>query len=57
VRDAGYQGDIECEVFRQEVWDAEPAGVARSAAEAYERLVVPFLEGQPAAVSAASRSA
>jgi sugar phosphate isomerase/epimerase len=43
VRDAGYVGDIECEVFRQEVWEADPAEVARSAADAYRRLVVPHL--------------
>ena len=36
---SGYRGDIECEVFRQEVWDAEPAMVAVRAADAYERLV------------------
>jgi sugar phosphate isomerase/epimerase len=56
VRVAGYDGDIECEVFRQEVWDADPAEVASAAAEAYERLVLPHLAGQ-ASVSAESRSA
>lgn len=43
VRDAGYTGDVECEVFRQEVWDAEPGGVARWSAAAYAELVAPHL--------------
>jgi sugar phosphate isomerase/epimerase len=43
VRDAGYDGDIECEVFRREVWEANPSEVARSAADAYDRLVLPHL--------------
>lgn len=43
VRDAGYAGDIECEVFRREVWDADPFDVARAAAAAYDRLVAPHL--------------
>jgi sugar phosphate isomerase/epimerase len=43
VRDAGYPGDIECEVFRQEVWDADPAQVARASARAYLELVGPHL--------------
>ncbi|HWM34610.1 MAG TPA: sugar phosphate isomerase/epimerase family protein [Pseudolysinimonas sp.] len=43
VRDAGWAGDVECEVFRQEVWDADPAEVAARAAAAYLRLVAPYL--------------
>jgi sugar phosphate isomerase/epimerase len=43
VRDAGYAGDVECEVFRQEVWDADPAEVARRSAAAYRELVEPAL--------------
>jgi sugar phosphate isomerase/epimerase len=43
VTEAGYQGDIECEVFRQEIWDADPAGVATRARAAYEQLVEPHL--------------
>jgi sugar phosphate isomerase/epimerase len=39
VSDAGYRGDIECEVFRQDIWDDDPAAVAVRAADAYERLV------------------
>lgn len=33
VRAAGYTGDVEVEVFNQDVWDADPAGVAHLAAE------------------------
>lgn len=43
VRDAGYAGDVEVEVFRQEIWDADPADVAGRARESYERLVLPYL--------------
>ncbi|MEO7017698.1 MAG: sugar phosphate isomerase/epimerase family protein [Leifsonia sp.] len=43
VRDAGYTGDIECEVFRRDVWDADPTTVARRARDAYDRLVAPHL--------------
>ena len=40
---AGYVGDIEMEIFRQEVWDDEPAGVARHAAATFEQFVAPSL--------------
>jgi len=43
VRDAGYAGDVECEVFRQDVWDDDPAAVAVRSLDAYERLVEPSL--------------
>jgi sugar phosphate isomerase/epimerase len=43
VRDAGYEGDIECEVFRQEIWDAPFAEVAARARDAYATLVAPAL--------------
>jgi sugar phosphate isomerase/epimerase len=43
VRDAGYAGDIEVEIFNQEIWDADRAVVALTAAERYESLVVPYL--------------
>jgi sugar phosphate isomerase/epimerase len=43
VRDAGYVGDVECEVFRQEIWDADPGEVARRSADAFEELVAPHL--------------
>jgi sugar phosphate isomerase/epimerase len=43
VRDAGYRGDIEVEVFRQEVWDADPALIAKRCADAFEALVAPSI--------------
>jgi len=43
VRNAGYAGDVECEVFRQEIWDDDPADVARRAARAFTELVAPHL--------------
>ena len=39
VAEAGYEGDIECEVFRQDVWNADPGEVARRAARAFEQHV------------------
>jgi sugar phosphate isomerase/epimerase len=39
VAEAGYEGDIECEVFRQDVWNADPGEVARRAARAFEEHV------------------
>jgi len=43
VVDAGYDGDIECEIFNQEIWDAEPALQVARARAAYENLVEPHL--------------
>lgn len=43
VRATGYDGDVECEVFRQEIWDADPDDVARRSASAYLELVEPHL--------------
>ena len=35
----GYAGDIEMEIFRQEVWDADPTSVAQKAVETYTALI------------------
>ncbi|MDQ1570175.1 MAG: hypothetical protein QOF79_849 [Actinomycetota bacterium] len=43
VRDAGYTGDVEVEIFNQSVWDDDWLTVARTAADRYERLVEPYL--------------
>jgi len=43
VSATGYAGDIECEVFRQEIWDADPAEIVKRAAAAFDRLVSPHL--------------
>jgi sugar phosphate isomerase/epimerase len=43
VRDAGYAGDIEVEIFNQEIWDTDRRLVARTVAERYESLVAPYL--------------
>lgn len=40
---AGYTGDIECEIFNQEIWDSEYAAVAETAAYRYRELVEPHL--------------
>lgn len=43
VRDAGYTGDVECEIFRQDIWDAPFAEAVRISRERYEQLVAPHL--------------
>ncbi|AYG04068.1 sugar phosphate isomerase/epimerase family protein [Gryllotalpicola protaetiae] len=43
VADAGYDGDIEVEIFRQEIWDAPYAEVAARVAAAFDETVAPFL--------------
>jgi sugar phosphate isomerase/epimerase len=35
VADAGYAGDIEVEIFNQEIWDADPAAVAARTARSF----------------------
>ena len=39
VRSAGYRGDVEVEVFNQQVWDAAPADVARRVVTAFAEYV------------------
>jgi sugar phosphate isomerase/epimerase len=43
VADAGYGGDIEVEIFRQEIWDAPYADVAARVAAAFDQAVAPAL--------------
>jgi sugar phosphate isomerase/epimerase len=40
---AGYIGDIECEIFNQEIWDTDHATVAATAAVRYRERVEPHL--------------
>lgn len=42
VRDAGYAGDIEVEIFNQEVWDADGDTVLETMKERYAGLVLPY---------------
>ena len=42
VRDAGYTGDIEGEIFNQEIWDADGNAVLETVKERYAELVLPF---------------
>ena len=39
VIDAGYDGDIEVEIFNQAVWDADPLEVAQHTAKAFDAHV------------------
>lgn len=43
VTAAGYAGDVECEIFNQEIWDSPFDEVTRIARERYETLVEPPL--------------
>ena len=42
VRDAGYTGDIEVEIFNQGIWDADGDTVLATMKERYADLVLPF---------------
>ena len=42
VRDAGYTGDIEVEIFNQEIWDADGDAVLATMKERYAELVLPY---------------
>jgi sugar phosphate isomerase/epimerase len=42
VRDAGYTGDIEVEIFNQEIWDADGGSVLETIKERYAELVLPY---------------
>jgi len=43
VEDAGYTGDIECEIFNADVWARPYDEVAAETADAFARVVVPHL--------------
>lgn len=43
VRDAGYAGDIEVEIFNQEVWDADGDTVLETVKARYAGLVLPYV--------------
>ncbi|WP_324642180.1 sugar phosphate isomerase/epimerase family protein [Pseudarthrobacter sp. LT1] len=42
VRDAGYTGDIEVEIFNQEIWDTDGNTVLATVKERYAQLVLPY---------------
>jgi sugar phosphate isomerase/epimerase len=42
VRDAGYAGDIEVEIFNQEIWDADGDTVVETVKARYAELVLPY---------------
>jgi sugar phosphate isomerase/epimerase len=42
VRDAGYTGDIEVEIFNQEIWDTDGNMVLSTVKERYAELVLPY---------------
>ncbi len=46
VLDAGYAGDIEVEIFNQEIWDADPAETACRTVRAFDARVAPAVPAQ-----------
>ena len=42
VRDAGYTGDIEVEIFNQDIWDTDGNTVLTTVKERYAELVLPY---------------
>lgn len=42
VRDAGYTGDIEVEIFNQDIWDTDGNAVLATVKERYAELVLPY---------------
>ena len=42
VRDAGYTGDIEVEIFNQEIWDTDGDSVLETIKARYAELVLPY---------------
>ncbi len=49
VADTGYTGDVEVEIFNQQVWDTPGDEVLRTMRERYEQLVAPYLTCRPSA--------
>ena len=43
VADAGYTGDIEVEIFNEDVWATDPLEVVRRTAAAFDQVVAPHL--------------
>lgn len=41
VAEAGYTGDIEVEIFNQEIWDADPTTVVDRVVDSFAELVAP----------------
>jgi sugar phosphate isomerase/epimerase len=42
VREAGYTGDIEVEIFNQEIWEADGDTVIERVKARYAELVLPY---------------
>ncbi|GAB2523435.1 sugar phosphate isomerase/epimerase family protein [Paramicrobacterium agarici] len=51
VNDAGYTGDIEVEIFNQEIWNTDAAEAAARTATAFDAAVAPYLTGPHLEVS------
>jgi len=44
VAATGYDGDIEVEIFNQEIWDADPGSVAERTVKAFQAHVAPWCQ-------------
>jgi len=47
VAEAGYTGDVETEIFNEEIWAEDPRDTARTVGERYARHVLPHLAAGP----------
>ena len=47
VVESGYAGDVEVEIFNQEIWDADPAETAERGTKAFAAHVAPWLPPVP----------
>ena len=47
VAESGYAGDVEMEIFNQEIWDADPAEIAERTRKAFEAHVARRLPPVP----------
>jgi sugar phosphate isomerase/epimerase len=51
VLETGYAGDIEVEIFNQDIWDADPGEVARRTVRAFDTCVAPSVPAHESARS------
>jgi sugar phosphate isomerase/epimerase len=42
VRNAGYTGDLEVEIFNQDIWDTDGDAVLATMKDRYQELILPY---------------
>ena len=48
ITEAGYTGDVEVEIFHQQVWDTDPGQIAELTAKSFDASVGPWCHRGPA---------